>query len=196
MSKQFFLVFSVTSAIFFNFLLSLYAIVSPFKIDFVKLSGRNKSQRLLFVIKNNLFLYIANCLSQFILSLIISDNIREFLPIKSEGRRRLVERLVLFILVCFSEIGTRLAATKMFSEKLILNKFFLYPAYALTKLFSRLGFFLNHNPEKKIFFNTEKEINLFIKNSVNEKILEPEEARLVKSALHFDDLRVDKYLVP
>jgi len=85
----------------------------------------------------------------------------------------------------------RFLNTKKFSKRITLNHHLINIAY----LISRLSFFqFIIKPRKRIFVNSEKDVSLFVSNLAAEKILEKKEARLIKAALNFDEIKVHQIL--
>lgn len=74
---------------------------------------------------------------------------------------------------------------------MVLNHHFINFAYFI----SRLSFFqFIIKPRKRIFVNSENDVSLFVSNLAAEKILEKKEAKLIQSALNFDEIKVRQIL--
>jgi hypothetical protein len=83
-------------------------------------------------------------------------------------------------------------ATKNFSKRIVFNKFLINTGYALT----RLSFFqLVIKPKKKVFVNSERDVSRFVGNLAAEEILEEKEAKLIRAALNFDELKANQALI-
>ncbi|CAI2174719.1 1730_t:CDS:2 [Funneliformis geosporum] len=72
---------------------------------------------------------------------------------------------------------------------MVLNPHFINFAYFI----SRLSFFqFIIKPRKRVFVNSESDVSLFVSNLAAEKILEQKEAKLIKAALNFDEIKLKR----
>jgi len=189
----FFFAFLLTSFLL-NYVSALFSEADLFKIDLTKRRKTKKIKKLLFVLKNGQLLSATISFSQVFINFFMSLLATKMLKENEQFLEKILGEALVFFLISllialFTEIFVRFLTTKSFSKRMILNKYFINIAY----LISRLSFFqFIIKPRKRIFVNSEKDVSLFVSNLAAEKILEKKEARLIKAALNFDEIKVSQ----
>jgi len=196
---NFFLFIVLVSVSFFlNYISALYSEFDLFKVDLTKELKQKKNDKLSFVIKNGNLLFAINYFVQVIINWFISISLIEKLEKELFENSRFGQKTFLFlisILIAFlTEILSRWLAASELSKELATKKFFVNISYGFTKPFSFLQALIK--PNRKIFINSESDIIRFINNLTVENILEKEEAKLIQSALNFDELIVNSFFTP
>lgn len=203
MDKNFY--FTITSLLsfllfsfFLNFSSSIYSDVDLFGLDLAKRKKTLNGRKLLFILKNSYLFFAVVCFLQviinFFVSFVVIDNMDDdFVKRLWVGRNFLI--LFFSILVALlTEVFARYLASKESGKKLVFNSFFINFSYLIIRPF----FFLRRifKPKKRIFSKSEKDVVRFIDNLAVEKVLEKREAKLVQSALKFDELTVGSVIIP
>ena len=179
-----------------NYVSALYSEADLFKIDLTKRRKTKKIKKLLFVLKNGQLLSATISFSQVFINFFMSLLAAKMLKENEQFLVKILGEVLFFFLISlfialFTEIFVRFLTTKSFSKRMVLNHYFINIAY----LISRLSFFqFIIKPRKRIFVNSEKDVSLFVSNLAAEKILEKKEARLIKAALNFDEIKVRQIL--
>jgi hypothetical protein len=124
---------------FFNFISSLYSDIDISKIDLSRVSRRKKKiKRLIYIIKNNYFLFIGTSVLSVIFSVLISRIIFEKLGAGVDFTSTnlggyAAEILAILFLVFFTEILVRYLAEREFAKRRMFNPFLLASAYSITR---------------------------------------------------------------
>jgi len=126
---------------FFNFISSLYSDIDISKIDLSRISRRKKKiKRLIYIIKNNYFLFVGTSVLSVIFSVLISRIIFEKLGAGANFTNSswwigyTAEMLAILFLVFFTEILVRYFAEREFAKRRMLNPFLLASAYSITRM--------------------------------------------------------------
>jgi putative hemolysin len=185
---------------FFNFISSLYSDIDISKINLSRVSRRKKKiKRLVYIIKNNYFLFVGTSVLSVIFNVFISRIIFGTLGAadtssNASWKSYVVEILSILFLVFLSEIVVRYLAEREFAKRRILNPFFLSSAYLITRAVSwPLRWVIK---EKKLSPYREQDLIRLMSNLEAENILEPQEVRLLRAAFNFDEETIEKYFKP
>ena len=116
---------------FLNFISTLYSDIDISKIDLSRVSRRKKKVKMIiYIIKNNYFLFVGTSILSVILNIINSRILIDFGLLKN----RYIEVLLIFIFVIITELLVRYFAEREFSKKRMLNPFLLNSAYIITRI--------------------------------------------------------------
>ena len=177
---------------FFNFISSLYSDVDISKVDLSKVNRKKKKiKKLIYIIKNNYFLFVGTSILSVVLNVFISRIIFGGIggdvpiPIPEGLNGYLVEVFVILFLVIFTEIFMRYFAEREFIKRRMLNPFLLNSAYLITRAMAwPLRWIIK---EKKLSPYREQDLIRLMGNLEAENVLEPQEVSLIKAAFNFDE---------
>ena len=184
---------------FLNYLSSSYSEVDLFKLDLVQKKNLKLSRRLTFILKNGHLLFTIVCFFQVILGMLISTILIDHFPFPiiqektGIGRNTCLVGIAFFIAL-FTELLARFLAIRKRNRKIVFSPFFINLTYLILRPFGFLQVIIK--PKKKLFSDSEEDIIRFFNNLLTEKVLEEKEVRLVQAALRFDELTVEKLVVP
>jgi len=184
---------------FFNFVSSLYSDIDISKIDLSKLSRRKKKiKKIIYIIKNNYFLFVGTSVLSVILNVFISRIIfgggNLGIELRTGWVGSVTEILTILFLVLLTEILVRYLAEKEFAKRRIFNPFLLTSAHLITRIVAwPLRWIIK---EKKLSPYREQDLIRLMSNLEAEKILEPQEARLLRAAFNFDEETIEKHFKP
>ena len=124
---------------FFNFVSSLYSDIDISKIDLSKLSRRKKKiKKIIYIIKNNYFLFVGTSVLSVILNVFISRIIfgggNLGIELRTGWVGSVTEILTILFLVLLTEILVRYLAEKEFAKRRIFNPFLLTSAHLITRI--------------------------------------------------------------
>ncbi|KLL02279.1 MAG: hymolysin-related protein [Mycoplasmataceae bacterium RC_NB112A] len=184
---------------FFNYLSSSYAEIDLFKLNLLKKEKSKKVKKIVFILKNERILFLVVCFSQVILntliSIILTDNLSfKFIKEKTGINKAPLLLGIAFLIALFTELLSHFLATRKKNHRFITNSFFVNFTYLLLRPFYFLRFIIK--PKKKIFSNSEQDLIRFFDNLMTEKVIEKSEARLVQSALLFDETTINHLIIP
>lgn len=185
-------------AAFLSFVSALYTAIDISKIDLSRINRKKKRiKKLIFVAKNNYFLFVGICFMLVImhvaLSSIILNTFRRYFEWEKDIKT-FYEIIIAFFLALVLEIFIRFLADKEIAKKQITNLFFLDPAHFITYLMRKMLKWLIK--PKKSFFYKEEDLIRLMTNLEAENLLEPQEVRLLKAAFNFDEETVGKHFKP
>ncbi|RHZ37102.1 CBS domain-containing protein [endosymbiont GvMRE of Glomus versiforme] len=187
---------------FLNFISSLYSDIDISKVDLSKVNRRRKKvKKLIYIIKNNYFLFVGTSILSVVLNVVISRIIfggffgQTLITLPSqEAWSWVIEILTILLLVVFTEIFVRYLAEREFAKRRILNSFFLNSAHLITRMMAwPLRWVIK---EKKLSPYREQDLIRLIGNLEAENVLEAQEVRLLKAAFNFDEESIAKHFRP
>lgn len=195
-----FLLLSFTA--FLNLLSSLYSNVDISRLDLSRNSRqKSKTKKIIYVIQNSYLLFISVSVLCAVLNLVTSRivfndiGLSNFINNSQSWVGWLVEFLVIFFLVFFTEILVYYLAERPLAKRWVLNSFLLNCAYYLIA-WGIHPWSKNLIKGKKLSSYREKDLIQLVSNLEAEKTLEPQEARLLKAAFNFDEGIVGQHFRP
>ncbi|KLL04047.1 MAG: hymolysin-related protein [Mycoplasmataceae bacterium CE_OT135] len=180
---------------FLNFISSLYSDIDISKIDLSKVSRRKKKiKKLIYIIKNNYFLFVGTSVLSVILNVAISWILSRQLLVDLDWSSWIVEISAILVVVFITEILVRYLAEREFAKRRMLNPFLLASAYLITRTVAwPLRWIIK---EKKLSPYREQDLVRLVSNLGAENLLEPQEVRLLRAAFNFDETAVEKHFKP
>ncbi|MCE8162675.1 MAG: DUF21 domain-containing protein [Candidatus Moeniiplasma glomeromycotorum] len=184
---------------FLNYLSSSYSEANLFKLDLTQ--KKNKTVwKLIFILKNGHLLFTLICFIQVIVNTLISAVLIESPDFAAfQEKSGIGEKIFLlgvaFLIALFTELLARFLAIRKSSQRLIIkNSLLINITYSFLRPFSFLQIIIK--PKKKLFLDSEADLLRFFNNLMAERVLEKKEARLVQSALRFDETTINHLIIP